>query len=824
MPKAFFSYSSQDGSFVQKVAELLGQTSCLIDIKSFEQGMNTVSEIREMLDSSDIYVLFLSNSALDSKWVQDELQYAKEKLDNNSLQRIYPLIIDKKITHRDIRIPDWMKETLNIQPVFRVAKAYNLIRSRIKEATWLKNPILKLRDEVIVGRNDLIQKIEYRLDDYEKDSPVCLIAGGFSKIGRKTVLKEGLFKTQLIRKKSYEPITLNLGARESIEDFIIKLHDVCPCEDMDFSNLIELNQDKKISIARTLVQSLQKSNEIIFIEDNGCIVLPDRSLSIWFRNVIRSPHNDGKVSSSVTFCIASSFRLQPHISLSVLEIFSVNVSELSVVERTNLLKRLTNLYRKNLTKEDILFFQPILKGFPEQVMFTADLINEAGLNYAKNNTNLISDYQRERMSKIFKEILEDKLSQNLLSVLTDFDFISYDLLFDILEKDKQEQYENKINLYMGQSVIETMGISKEYLRLNDGIRDFLQRAGYRLPNLYKEKVRIHLRHSLNDPKLINTDVSDYFYSLKTALQLNPKLVNKYLLPSHYLKTMVYLYERDKNYNDVIEIADRVLEKESKMDRAIVYEIKQWLCHALARNRSDRFKDEVQYFNGSYLYNYLFGFYYRMTGKLQFALERLYDALAEAPNFQRARRELVQVLLSLELYDDAFEHAKINYELERGNPYHIQAYFDCSLHRKGIQKSFLLSLIQEMRLVGTKKAIEMAMLAEADYAYNVEMNYSKSISRLITTQEEYGSSPYNVLKKFNLYERKGLIPEMISTISEMESITRSDNPTEVSRIHLMKVKLYAHKGEKILATNMIDKYLTYYPENLKNKLKKYVEKM
>lgn len=823
MAKAFLSYSSKQSKYVHHVADELGRSNCLIDKIAIEQGMVTIDEIIKMLDASDVYVIFISNEALNSDWVKKELTYAKEKFDAKQITRIYPIIIDKNITHKDDRIPIWMKESLNIQPVFRPAKAINLIRSRVKEVIWQKNPLMKLREETVVGRNDLVQKIEDRLDDYQKETPVCVIAGGFPKVGRKTVLKQALLKSNIILNKSYEPIIINLSPRESIEDFIIRLYDVCPFDDLDFSLIPELSYEDKIVLARKLVNSLQLTSEIVFIEDNGGIVQYDRSIAHWFKEIVRADLSDRLIKPQITFCIASSFRIQPHLIIRDAELFAIEVPELNKKERTNLFKRLLDLYGHQLNVDEIDAILPVLNGFPEQVFYAVDVIHEEGFHYAKRNANLIASYQKDKFAKILKQVTTDEHSKNLLSLLTDFDFISYDFIYDLVDIHEQIKYQDIINALIGQSVIEHLGINKEYIRLNDGVRDFLQRAGYRVPDKFKEKLKSHLRKSLADNQIAREDLSDFLYSLKAALQLNPKLANRYLLPSHYLKTMIYLYERERKYQDVVELADRILEKESKLDHAIVKEIRQWLCHALARLKHERFSKEVQYFQRSILYDYLFGFYFRMTGKPQYALDRLYSALEQNSRFQRARRELVQVLLTLEQYEEAYEHAKINYELEKGNPYHIQAYFECLMYRSEPDKIETLQfLIEELKSLGTKKSTEMARLAEADFLSIIDNNSETALKQVQIAQDEFGSTPYSTMKKFNIYEKKRDLINMERTIDSYERSINNDNSGDLNRLYIMKAKLSAHKGEKATAVAIIDSRLQFYPDNLKSKLKRQLQ--
>ena len=62
----------------------------LYDQLTFEEGMKTLDEILKGMAASDIFVLFLSNAALESDWVKIEISNAKLLLDTSQLERILP--------------------------------------------------------------------------------------------------------------------------------------------------------------------------------------------------------------------------------------------------------------------------------------------------------------------------------------------------------------------------------------------------------------------------------------------------------------------------------------------------------------------------------------------------------------------------------------------------------------------------------------------------------------------------------------------------------------------------------------------------------------
>ena len=119
--KVFLSHKSEDKDFVRHVAEKIGIDRCHYDEYTFEDGMNTLDEIMSALDSTDLFILFISDKALDSKWVKRERVRAKKLLDQGKIKQIYPIIIDSNpaITYADERIPSWMREQYVIRQVLK---------------------------------------------------------------------------------------------------------------------------------------------------------------------------------------------------------------------------------------------------------------------------------------------------------------------------------------------------------------------------------------------------------------------------------------------------------------------------------------------------------------------------------------------------------------------------------------------------------------------------------------------------------------------------------------------------------------------------------
>ncbi len=135
--KVFLSHKSEDKDFVRYVAEKIGIDRCHYDEYTFEDGMQTLNEIMSALDDTDLFVLFISDKALDSEWVARERLQAKKLLDQGKIRQIYPIIIDPdpQITHADERIPAWMRNEYVIRRITSPKIAAQKIKARLRELT-----------------------------------------------------------------------------------------------------------------------------------------------------------------------------------------------------------------------------------------------------------------------------------------------------------------------------------------------------------------------------------------------------------------------------------------------------------------------------------------------------------------------------------------------------------------------------------------------------------------------------------------------------------------------------------------------------------------
>ncbi|MDO4204860.1 MAG: toll/interleukin-1 receptor domain-containing protein [Selenomonadaceae bacterium] len=761
MQKVFLSHSSADKkSYVQIVSNRLikdiGEEHIILDEITFQQGRKTLEEINRNLNETDLFVIFISEASLKSDWVKHEVFRAKELWDERKLLQICPVIISETITYDNPDIPNWLRENYNLQYISRPTKAAQIIEQRMIELSFERHPRLKERNEIFVGRNELIAQFEERIDDFEKCKPVCMVASGITSVGRKTLLRKCIYKSN-IKKSSYPFPEITLNYADSIEDFIFKIYDLGFEPESKLDGLMTMSMEEKIAIAATFMATIQKQSDIVFIDDYGSVISQDGELAEWFWKMIAHE----KMKEKFSICVISRYRLRSFAGnpsyLNKQKIVVFEVPELNKKERDGLLQRYLRFENIEIDIEDKRLISGLLTGLPEQVYYSVQLLKSKGLNYLRNNTNEIVAFSSKKANILLREIEKDKEQIAMLALLSLFDSVSFKFLLEIVDND--EKYIQMINGFISKSLCEYVGALKEYIRVNETIKDYVTRNNYSILDKHKTKMDENLKSFLSSMSMNEYDVPEFLFSLKLALSKGEKIDERHLVPSIYLKTMTELYNKRRN-KEVILFAYKALEKEEYIDPRIAFELRYLLCSALAKLKDNRFNEEVHKITGANFY-FLFGFYYRQIGKYANALEMLDKSMEKRANFSKAKREKVQVYISMQEFQAAKELARENYLNYMDNPYHIQAYFSCVIKsEKNMEnKDILYGLIDSLKNINTDIAKEMTLRCQAQMEAIYEDDKEKAISMIDQAIACNSDIQYARIVKFDICDKLNMTDEM-----------------------------------------------------------------
>lgn len=813
--RAFLSHSSKDkGHYVGKVANIIGKDRIAYDELTFEEGLKPIDEINRMLDASNLFVVFLSENSISSDWVKYELFQANEHLrEGGKLKQIFPIIIDNRIKHDDKRIPEWLREN-NLQLIVSPCKAASRIIQRLRELSYKEHPLLEELNKIFVGRNEIINKIEMRINDFEQNVPFAIFASGIQNVGRKKAMYHSLIKADLI-KPSYRLPIIELNAHESIEDLILKIDDLGMTNPISKIGLLSLTVEEKVNILESQLMQLKDENQRIFVEDNGCIVSHNRELAEWFKTL----YNNMKDINYIVLGISTINRIYESFTFQLENILFVHIPELSKTERGALFYKYLQFENLNLQPTDIRYFVDLLSGFPEQAYFAVRLIKELGLFRAKSQTNLIIEYNTERVVKLINEYENNRKAMDILALLTEYNPIGFNTFFDIVGA--TDENNSILEGLFAKGICESIGVNKEYIRLNDIVYDYLIRMGLRLPDRYKQKLVYNLNEFIKSQSYEDyfTDIFEYQYLIKKAIIENKiDEVKDLLIPSHYLQSMKELYDVHKNYDDVIQLAYRILENDNFIDQRIKNEIRYYLCMSLARNKDKKFWQEVSEIQGAEN-DFLMGFYYRQVGNTEKAIERYKKALEKRKPFARAQRDLVQVYLNIEDYETAYRLAKENYERDKkSNPFHIHAYFICLIKGANIKNKneTLTKLVRELQLNKHENAKEFYYSCKAQYEAYVNNNEEDSIECINRALNEFPNNYRILIDKYYICARFKRVQEMkdiIEIYSQKYGVKSANHHNMIIKFNIL---LSSVTGE-IDKIPLKIKDLKHYPEEATNKL-------
>ncbi|MCA8214229.1 toll/interleukin-1 receptor domain-containing protein [Burkholderia cepacia] len=742
--KAFLSHSSADKeSYVSIVASRLAVEDFVYDEVTFESGEITLNEIIRGLDETTVFCLFISDKSLDSEWVQQEVDGASIRLKGGSLKSIFPIVIDRNVTHDDPRIPKWLRENYNLRPVPRPVIAARRIQQKLRQASWAKHPKLKERATAFVGRNTQIEAFERRFDDYSRSKPVLSVVGGPPSIGRRTLIVNALRKLALVGPDKDFPV-LHLDRHASIEDFILRLLDL-GATDAGYTdlNLTERTLDEKVEISVGLLKDLAKFKERVIMLDEGCLVTFERTLAPWFAAIA----NNVDLAGMPLMFVASRWALNPGAARQLQPaVFSCSLGELDPSERRRLFARLLEIEEITLSNEDFDTFADLLHGFPDEVFFAVDLVARFGVKGALDRSNEIVEFNGEKASMLLRPFQDNEPALNVIRLLAQSEVFSVEFLCQVFNAD---QLASLISEFVSEHVCELIGAEGEFVRLVDSVRDYVKRNNLNLAPELRDAVKDAVEADIRRGNWDDYDSSRVAFLVKNAIANGQNLEPRVLIPSHILRAIKELYYDRGGLRRAVQLADVLLAKERNLDAQLVQDVRYYLCLVLARLRDPRVLDEASRIRGDE-HHFILGYYYRLVGRQRDAIERLTRVVTGAFVGDRAKRELVEVLLQMEQYDEARELARKNYEENRTNQFHIQAYFRALAMGSNPEqhRTQLEALCTELEAVGSERARQMAMIARALITARCAHDY-RALDQIDDAIAAFPRVIYPVLAKFDI---------------------------------------------------------------------------
>lgn len=758
MIKAFISHSSAQKSFVRELEQAIGLDSCIVDERTFESGKLIIDEIVKSIDKCDIFVFLISKEALASDWVKNELSNIRDRIDDGAFSAFMPFIIDDFVEHSDPGIKQWIKKDYILEKYNSPILLARKIKEKIRELIWSQYPIIQKKEGLFKGRDAELGLLDQKYYDGLSEQRRCVIASGFPPgVGRRRLLKEYIISKVVTNKeKTYEPISIELLENQSIENLLFQLNDILLS--YSYEEMLDIggeSKETKIDVAILLINQATEKKEVIIIRDNGACVLSNGFLSKWFKEIITHP----KLTKRLCLFIASRNFINNRVETSLNQIISLQLNPLAKKNARVLLYAYAEIINARLDDELENAILNNISGIPSLIFRCVDVVKNvpSKKDSLKQILEVVKSEEKSYVA-IIDIVRGDEACYQTLILLSQFEFVSFDIIYAIL-KEIVVDSDELLQRLLSYSLFERFGGNNQYIRVNSVVSDYINRERIKTNQQFKSAFEKEVKTFVISGDHSQYDLSGYLFGIQQAIKSDIKKIDKkYLIPSFTLNVIIEAYKAE-DYENVVLLCDRFLEDSNNYYEEIVRNIRYWLCSSLCRLQDNRFFIEIDYFDG-YSKQFLLGFYHRWKKDYPKALEFYEKALQlskdnrEKGYVAKAKHELVIVKLLLKDYQGALELARENYESQKTNKYHIEAYFKCLIRSYKPDRdilSVMLSEYESLALDSKNKIIYKTL--QAEFEFYINNDFAKSVGMLRSIIEEANSKikyyPYRSLEEITL---------------------------------------------------------------------------
>lgn len=747
MIKAFISHSSKQKAFAIELVNKLGRDYCIIDCYDFQPAYKTIEEIYNAIDKSSVFVLLISKESLDSDWVNEEIRYARKKLLPDQADRFWPFLIDSTIGIDDC--PEWMvkDECFNLKQFKSPLVLARDIEQKFRRIIWSSNARIRALETMMVGRNDDIAKFEDKFQSIRGFSLKALIVSGRNGVGKETFARQCMHKVGFPMET--EPYRISTNPNESVEDFIMYLNlFLCKYNDQELTSVLAQKPEEKADEVVQMLNELYETRSVVFVEDNGSLILNNRRMPEWLNDVLGNP----ALNNQLGLFVLSQKIPNTFIESDCPQIAHIQLNPLDRKDRVKLFVSCMRAYGlTNISQEDISFFVDKLLFSPIQIVKVVEAIyNNTPIPLIKRDLDSVIRVADKKISPVLDYFKEEE-QRYLLIIMSRMEFVSYRILESIFAERIIEIMETIYSM-MEYGIITSFGPSEQFFRLDHYVSDYIRRYHFTMPKDWEDSVNEIMEDQIRTSSSITEDASLYLYDLKRQLISGRSTAASSLFPSVVVSSVMDVYN-DRQYPVVVKICDSCFNGAHSYYPEIERELRYWLCLALCRMQDDRFYEEVKKLKGVDDL-FLRGFYFRIAENFPEA-ERYYRrTLSQSKNLQRAKRELVTTLLAQNKFSQALDLARENYENDQDNSYQIHGYFRCLVRKKIIDQDdnqMLLELLEAMRNNYSDKHEELFAAMSIEYnAYAVGLP-SNEINSMISEAKSRFPSSVNIERAAHNYK-------------------------------------------------------------------------
>lgn len=685
MPRAFLSHSSFDKDFVQQVYDVLGAGRCAFDARTFRKNSDLAAQIREGLEDCDIYVLFLSHSALQSNWVTAEIDVASELRSRWKVRSVLVFQLDE--TKWD-NLPSWTHRHVASCPP-----------SPQQVALRIADEIRNLGSDPpgCYGRDEDVRRAVELLSEADS-TPAYIYFSGPVGIGRRTLATEIY--------KSYYPhiakthIEINVDQLDDLIDIYRRaLGFSSNWRARDYRSAVDefltLSTNQRAEKLATLLRDISTAfGQVVIINVGTSALTEEGRPQSWFTSLTNSlMPADYPYIWFISQRFLGGDKLKNGIFLAV--------EPIDEKWSAFLFKVLIKKYQVAIpSREEQSRIETSISGHPGLIVLVANYLR-TNPTYKPNRTHnnivrMVNELTRELLSG-FAGNNEDRAKS--IALFSEAGILSYSEIQQISEK--WPEFEEATSSLIDAGLLARLG--SDYTLVS-----YVQRAAEAYSAKYKAKLS-DIRKLLLDEleslgegsfvpvQLLNSRIVEHILDGKPLLGYFSSLV----LPSQQIRAAKRRYDA-KDYKVSLKLAREAYGQLDKLSDNGSREA--WRLIGLSGIRSQD-EDSFQYFSSEYprqkksahtdaIFYFGNGLKCRLSGNLRKALD-WYQKVSEQYADVHVYRERAYIYTFEHSFEEAYSCISKAHELAFGNPYILDVLAMVMLERYRVEKRMVsISAIDE----------------------------------------------------------------------------------------------------------------------------------
>jgi tetratricopeptide (TPR) repeat protein len=690
--RAFVSHSSVDKPLVEQVTQAVAAARWEIDSQTFEEGKYSAGEITAALGRSDLFVLIASGDAIRSDWVKAELAIAQHLLYSGKLGGVVAFIVDGTAS---ADLPEWLRMHVFIR-TSNPTRIANLIRAKLVELDAKRG----VKAKPYVQRIKLQGEMERRIADLQLPIQAIYLSG-VDGIGKRTVATRTL--QPLFPGRDITGIEIFIADGEGVLEAYRKLYfawrrPTAAEARAFFDASSEMDRDDLVANTCHLLQEIDEQKMFAWLRFDYDILDDDGNPQAELASLLQALTNK---RPTLVICAKRLPRIAAQRKLANVGFFKVE--GLTEEESSRVWTfALEHLEFDDLEPQFLNFLRGEVSGHPAMIWTAAEYVASMGRAAIEANPRDLMEALRSLSISLVEGLALTPTAKKVLALFDEFNAIDPTDLLAICGEDDQLVADSVTRL-VSLGLLESEG---DHLR----IASYFRRARFRKQFAAEaEEFVAAARRSLLAITASYRDEDDITFetidvalinSISSGKPIAALFGERAVVGSHYLRVARSNYDRER-YEDAVRFATAALDKRHTLTNEAVVESLRLLGMAAVRTGSaDSLAHALQELNrigtnqAVRHVHFIQGFEHRWNGSYERAEAEFVEVLKINARDVHALRELAQLMVGREEYQEAERYARDAMDRNPGNPFIIDILIQCLIER-GKQSPQLLAEDEEL---------------------------------------------------------------------------------------------------------------------------------